>query len=272
MNKKEFLKSISKEIEKNKDSKDHIRYCWVKALNTYPQNKEAILDFFHNDFFVENIDEKLIGFVDPHSIIEALNYCDYIYEITFNGDPSETNILEDPVLECLTKFYLNCIFFWDTSYLSELNKFFQDEIQIVMDWDYILKEELNNFEPDKMILTNLVITVFPHLFTLQHSRNTSKITSHNTYVNVVLSRDYFKLISLGVSISSNNLMNKITNGTFNLIHEELWRKNIIYFYNKKKLSQYIKQRFKSDQERNYLIEHFKDITSNDALMVLIMLR
>ena len=270
MNKKEFIESIKSEVEQDKDSTKHIFLCWVNAIDTYPKNKEAILEFFHKDFFPRWLSTASYdSFMNFFIVMTALEKSEYFNQIVFQSDSQPAKINDSNVEGSLQEFFILAMYYFEADPIWQLKDLFHKLISPKISWDRLLRGEIDEKVPDKDFLNNLVSIVFSYLF----SETTMSLYTHPMRkVNVLRSRDYFKLISLGISIDPNKLMDRIAEGSFLLLDDQVWKKNITSFYTKKKLSASMKQRFKSDQERKHLTAHLNDIASNHSLMVLIMMR
>ena len=269
MNKAEFIKSIKKKVDLNKESAGHIFNCWVSFIDKYPENKDAILKFFHEDFFpTRQHTSDFPYFMNFFLVMAALESSVYFNEIVFKSTSTPSSISNEDIENALGRFFKKCLFFFTEDKILQLNDVFFKLIIPRVSWDSTLKDEIDMDEPNKQYLNNLVSIAFSYLFSTK--RFSISIPSVRE-VSVIQARDYFKLISLGIPIDSTKLMNKILEGSFFLHEDSVWMKNINHFYYNKKLSPYMRRIFKTDQERKYLNEHLESLTSNTALMVLLFL-
>jgi hypothetical protein len=271
MNKAEFIESIKKKVDLNKESAVHIFICWVAVIDKYTENKDAILKFFHEDFFpIRPQTSDYPYFMNFFSVMAALEKRVYFNEIVFKSTSTPSSINNEDIENALWRFLNIYLFVSTEDKILHLNDvFFKLIIPIFSGvWDSRLKIVIDMDEPNKQYLNNLVSIAFSHLFSTKRWSLSMQSLHERSFIRT---RDYFKLISLGIPIDSNKLMTKILEGSFFLHEDSVWMKNINHFYYNKKLSPYMRRIFKTDQERKYLNEHLESLTSNTALMVLLFL-
>jgi len=261
----QLLDNVKKELNINPESFDHAVGCWTKFISNYPENKEAVGDYcFKSLFQLENV-PSTYSITKPLPIMVAIATSSYFNEILFSGSSiAQPRRLQQYHKFELSVFYINCLYFVDKAYIVNFNEFFKLEIFPEMDWDHFLVEGLLDRNLNYKFINHTLEVAIDYLFRID-------VPIHYLVWNRLKSKHYFKLISLGFVISTEILVEKMVSQNFSLLYDKSWKRLIVFFYHNKALTPNLKRLFKTSTERSFITSHLEDITSNNALMLLIMM-
>jgi hypothetical protein len=265
MSQNKLLKKVKKELSLNPKSYDHALDCWTRFINAYPRNKEFIANYCYESLFqLENYPHDY-SIKKPLPIMVAIATSRYFNEILF-GDSSVANHndLKFYQLFDFNIFYISSLFFLDESLVLKFNDFFREAIVPLIDWDAFLVRTLLDSSPSHKFINNVLNIAIDYLFRFD-------ALLHFPIWPSLESRHYFKLISLGFLINIDKLIDKIIAKNFTLLDDKSWKRIIVYFYHNKALTPHLKRLFKTSKERNFIVNHLGNITSNNTLMLLIMI-
>jgi hypothetical protein len=266
MNKSELIESINKELDLNPYSYQHNVDCWAKLINTFPENSQAIIDFFYNDYFPAYKDLTIDREHIPRPVMAALAESKYFNNIIFkNGNPT-SHPLDSIVNFFLRDHYMECFEHPFQDFLLRLNSYFEQTVSDSIFWEKLLIVELNFDDTNPNFIKNVIDLKFHKVMRVNIKSKFQKLNFSFE------SHHYFKIISLGISISSEKLLDKIINGKFVLLNDDVWRNELNYFYSHKDLSINLKKKYESFEIQNLLKQHLEELTSNSAFMVLVFIK